>query len=88
MESFDVFVEIARLLDEEDDLWLAFYMSTMVNMERLSHSNFLSPSSLWSHLDDIVPKYDGDMTVLRRLHVAGSLLKTIENLHVSFVLSS
>jgi hypothetical protein len=54
--------------DEEDGL--AVYMS----MHHDKHATLESlkiafSASYWYHLDDIVPKYDGDTTVLRGLHV-------------------
>jgi hypothetical protein len=63
-EAFDVSEEnCARMTDEEDGL--AVYMSDHDKHARLEPLKLLSSASSWSHLDDIVPKYDGDTTVLR-----------------------
>jgi hypothetical protein len=64
MEAVDVFVEMSKT-----DRWGRWSEASFLYVHHDQHANLLYSYLSWSHLDDIVPKYDGDITVLRWLHV-------------------
>ena len=57
MEAFVVSVEMCRT-DKEGGLSLAFYMSTIIHMQRLSHSNLLSVVPSQCHRTKIRWRHD------------------------------